>query len=787
MRLRRLDLICYGHFMNSSIEFPSKKDDFHLVFGQNEAGKSTALAAIEDMLFGFPVRSPYNFLHDYAKMRIGAVLENGGTSLEVQRRKGIKDTLLGLDGFPVKDGDNVLRPYLSGADQSFFKRMFCLDHSRLREGGKKILAAKGEVGPIILPGTDIVGFRQRLSQEADGLWAPRRAKHRKYYIAQDKFDAKNKALREHILEARNWSELKQAYEESEEFCAQINEKIKKTFVKLSRLSRIRRVYRDVSRLKELDHCLVELQNVVLLPENSANLLEQFEKKENETVTRIATLQEQLERAKAEIKELSFDETLLQRADEVRDLHERRIEIRKEKADLPKRIAEMNAAEEDLKTDAKELEWAETDSPTTIKRIPSRIKVGQARSLLNQRGELEAEIRNSTRVLQEARENRDEIKHQLAQMRQPVDVSKLDCLITTLRERGDLDAQVRSAEKSFKAVEQKVQRKIKVLDPGGIDENTLVNLTVPVQATVQDYLEKWRDWKRRQRETRQETSLVKQELDRMIAVLEQIVQDEQVVTSQELKDSRDRRDSLWNLVKVKYVLDGSITEEQIRGLEKDLDNLTDSFESALASADNLADRRFDRAEAVSRISEINRKIVELKFQYKQMLCNQAKLEGEGDRLKSEWKKMWSAAPFEPLSPESMLVWLNNREEVLELIEEQKSALHELKALRDERLQAKERIFDELTVLGIDLTSMKPESLNVIIKCASKEVRRQKDKADKKLKFETDLANATKDVKRKKKKLRRAKKNQNDVAEEVGLSAWRTWTRKRYGTRSSRFAN
>ena len=764
MRLQRLDLIRYGHFKDSSNEFPSKKYDFHLVFGQNEAGKSTALAAIEDMLFGIPPRSPYNFLHDYAKMRVGAVLENGGTSLEVQRRKGIKDTLLGSDGFPVKDGDNALRPYLSGADQSFFQRMFSLDHSRLREGGKEILAAKDEVGQILFSaGAGIVGFRQRLNrllEEADGLWAPRRAKHRKYYITLDKFNAANQALREQTLSAKNWLELKQAYEKSEEIYARIDNKIKETFVKRNRLSRIRRVYPDVSRIQELEHCLIELQNVVLLSENSAKMLEEFEKKEHETVTRIATLQEPLDRAKAEIKELSFDETLLQREADVRDLYERRIEIRKEKADLPKRYTEMNAAKEDLQVDARELEWAETDSATIIKRIPSRIKVGQARSLLSQRGELEAETRNSTHVLTEAREDRDEIKQQLDQMRQPVDVSKLDRAIRTLRERGDLDAQVRSAEKSFKAVEQKVQRKIKVLDPGGIDENTLVNLTVPVQATVQDYLEKWRDWKRRRRETRQKTSLVKQELDRTIAVLKQIVQDEQVVTSQELKDSRDRRDSLWNLVKVKYVEDGFITEEQFRGLEKDLDNLTDSFESALANADNLADRRFDRAEAVGRISEINRKIVELNVQYEQMLRNQGELEDEGVRLKSEWKKMWLTAPFEPLSAELMLEWLNNLEEALELIEEQKSALHELKALRDERLQAKERIFDELTVLGIDSTSMKSESLNVIIECASDEVRRQKDKADKKLKFETDLANATKDVKRKKKKLRIAKKNQNE---------------------------
>ena len=58
MRVRRLDLLRYGHFTDRSFELPAGDVDLHIVFGPNEAGKSTALAAIEDLLFGVPVRSP---------------------------------------------------------------------------------------------------------------------------------------------------------------------------------------------------------------------------------------------------------------------------------------------------------------------------------------------------------------------------------------------------------------------------------------------------------------------------------------------------------------------------------------------------------------------------------------------------------------------------------------------------------------------------------------------------------------------------------------------------------
>lgn len=78
MRLRRLDLTRHGKFTDKSIDFgstPSDGPDLHIVFGLNEAGKSTALSGFLDLLFGIEERSRYNFLHEYGSMRVGGVLQ----------------------------------------------------------------------------------------------------------------------------------------------------------------------------------------------------------------------------------------------------------------------------------------------------------------------------------------------------------------------------------------------------------------------------------------------------------------------------------------------------------------------------------------------------------------------------------------------------------------------------------------------------------------------------------------------------------------------------------------
>ena len=57
MRLIRLALERYGAFTDRTVEFrPDAR--LHVVLGANEAGKSTALAAVTDLLFGFEKSTP---------------------------------------------------------------------------------------------------------------------------------------------------------------------------------------------------------------------------------------------------------------------------------------------------------------------------------------------------------------------------------------------------------------------------------------------------------------------------------------------------------------------------------------------------------------------------------------------------------------------------------------------------------------------------------------------------------------------------------------------------------
>ena len=79
MRIDRLDLIAYGSFSGKSLNLAEGNSGFHVIYGDNEAGKSTSLRALIAWLFGIPTRlTNDNYLHSNSQLRIGGKLRLSG-------------------------------------------------------------------------------------------------------------------------------------------------------------------------------------------------------------------------------------------------------------------------------------------------------------------------------------------------------------------------------------------------------------------------------------------------------------------------------------------------------------------------------------------------------------------------------------------------------------------------------------------------------------------------------------------------------------------------------------
>ncbi len=177
MRLRRLDLARYGKFTDQTLDFGEPVEgepDLHIVYGPNEAGKSTAFSGFLDLLFGIEAQSRYGFLHPYATMRVGGCLELSVGPRELVRIKRPQPTLRDAGNEPVAEG--LILGDLGGIDRTAYRTMFSLDDDTLEAGGKSILASNGELGQLLFSASaglaDLSRTLLDLRSEADGFTRP---------------------------------------------------------------------------------------------------------------------------------------------------------------------------------------------------------------------------------------------------------------------------------------------------------------------------------------------------------------------------------------------------------------------------------------------------------------------------------------------------------------------------------------------------------------------------------------------------------------------------------------
>jgi chromosome segregation protein len=155
MRLNRLDLTRYGRFKDAQIVMPLPKadtPDVTVIYGPNEAGKSTAFTAYLELLFGMKARDhPYEFRFKRSDLLVGAELDvpNLGPVV-LQRNSKRAQSLLDDQGQPIDE--TFLTAALHGLGRDHYVERFSLNDEGLRKGGARIAGAQGDLGQLLHAG-----------------------------------------------------------------------------------------------------------------------------------------------------------------------------------------------------------------------------------------------------------------------------------------------------------------------------------------------------------------------------------------------------------------------------------------------------------------------------------------------------------------------------------------------------------------------------------------------------------------------------------------------------------
>lgn len=347
MRIERLHLLRYGSLTDRELRFRPGAG-LHLVYGPNEAGKSSALAAICDLLFGFSEKRRaadgaeerrYDFLHEAPSLRVCATLvDAGGTRLSLRRRKGRKNTLLADDEGEAPLPDDALAPFLGGLTREVFQLAFGLDSARLREGGRLLLAGDGEGGEIFAAASGLHGLnalRADLDREADGLFAPRASSARKIYQVLERHDAARREERERQLREGEWKALNKAVETASEALAGAEARLSEAHARRERLTRLVSLKPLLARIEVSKARLAAFADLAGVPRGLARRLEAALAAAAMTVEAQRDAARRLGEAEVLARAITVDGALIAAAGDVTALHAEIGAFRQRQRDIPR--------------------------------------------------------------------------------------------------------------------------------------------------------------------------------------------------------------------------------------------------------------------------------------------------------------------------------------------------------------------------------------------------------------------------------------------------------------------
>lgn len=773
MKILELDLRAYGPFTDRQLDLSGGEQGLHLIFGPNEAGKSSALRALRALLFGVPERTRDDFRHDKQDLRLGGRLRGrGGEELTLVRRKGRKSTLLDPEGQAL--AEDVLAPFIGEVDQRLFERLFGIDYEALISGGQTLLEERGREAEALfgaaLGATAIRRLLDELELEANALFLPRASKPHINSLLSRHAESERR-LREASLPARDWEQARQSLDQLTRELSELETEIEHETRERGRLERIRRTLPELARLDRLHERLSALGELPVLPADVATRRADALTQRISAVETTANAGRRLAALDTEIQAESarWSEALLSEAATIEAWREQLGSHRKaarDRAQLEIEQRRHTAAAAALLSQARP-EWVEACPGGRLEPLrPLLRRRRRVTELGEQRAALLAGLARTRADLAEAEDRHRAAASALAGLAPPVSSVALERALTEARRVGDLDQALAESEQAWASQLADCERELQTLGLWSGDLAALRRLPMPAEESLRSREASWRELAER----RQGIMRRREESCSELASCEETLRRLQLVavvpTEQDLGRAREQRNQGWQLVRRAWRA-GADPGEPAPDFSDGV-GLADAFELAMGRSDEIADRLRHEAERVQERAAAQSRLERMQQQI--AVCDQEL--ADHDRALTEWqddwRALWGPAGLVPLMPGEMLPWLAQSLRLREKVAHADELRARGEALESQRATHRARLLAVLTETGAEPapSALDSPTLSALILRAESRSSALAEAAHKRLALEKEVAELAERIQR----LVRER-----AAAEAALADWQTaWT-------------
>ena len=652
MRIDRLDLTRFGGFTDRSIDLAG--NGVHVIVGANEAGKTTAMAAIRQLLYGIPPQSPHDYVHSYQELRIGACLRvNGGERREVVRLKRNVNPLRDADDLPIDE--TTFARWCHDIDQAVFASVFAIGHDEIASGGAALLESDGDLGRAVFSvsrgTTDLNAVLRTLDQRAEALYK-RAGQNPRLNTAIREYKERRARAVELSVNARDVTDLDADLREAERVRVELANRRDALLARRELLERVKAVLPHLAERSECvarrDALLAEgrLVDLALEAELTAAREERRSARQREGIAR-----EAVSGVDQTLKDQRVDAELLAQRDVIAGLQSAAGAYRQNLDDLPRRRGALQAAEA-------RLEGLLAGLPPGCARdaagLPA-ISAGHAVRI----EELAAEFPRRDEQLAQADRQVGATTQRLERLRReqsahpsPSDPRALEDAVGRARARGDLEAARAEAARELAASERRAEAAITRLGLGAADPRGLDAIPVPGLEVIRQHRELLDEASRDVAAIGQRILALEDERAGQVRELEALLRDARPPNEAELAAARAHRDEGWEWI-VRSWRDAD--SEPAASAWANGAPLADAFVAAVRNADALADRLRQEADAVARRVGLEAQIASADQRLHDAHARRDHAVARRERCGADWRAAWAPVGVVPDAPAAMEAW------------------------------------------------------------------------------------------------------------------------------------
>lgn len=655
MKFLSLDLLAYGHFSKRSLAFPSSGPNFHIIYGPNEAGKSTALRAVTAFLYGIERSGVDAHRFESGELRVGAeVLHSDGRRRYLVRRRSGAGSLTDGDGRALDESQ--LHDWLSVRDRKLFEAMFGLSHVQLRTAGDALASSKNAAAEALfgaaLEGSTLRATLERLQKEAEALLSPA-GRAGEVVTAMRGYHELHDAERKARASMSKWTQLQEEIKKTDEAVRALDGQLAEARVEVGRLERVGRSLPGLQQRAAAIEARLALGDGPVLDARVGERRRELAHEMDEARVAADEIASKLERARRDRDALDAPAALVAFAPRVKALNEAVGTYRKALVDRPGLVQGILP----LRRDAEEI-LRELGRPGMSLEDAESLRVlapEQERIRALQRRGVEARAR-----LAELRQQVADVEAELARcgaliagLAPPRNVAVLQAVWASFAAEHDLDRSIREAADAWARERADLAANASALGVGPGEVSGVVRAPVPAEDVIRA-AEREEDGAAKRRaalsEKLRDATDARSDARR---ALDALALGESTPTIEALHDARGRRDDLWEQARRAWTA-GALASDSAGGRGGDV-SWEEAVSSAIRRADAVVDALLGDAERVSRRAELQRaweacdgRVREVERQVEEHA------RAEATRV-AAWRERWAATGVEPGTARAMMTW------------------------------------------------------------------------------------------------------------------------------------